>query len=224
MANGTTPSYQTASRTRNVIHLQRLITYELHDGVAQQLLGAKMLFESQQPPKGKKSKSADAYREGMAALVRASSEVRRVMNWLRTPVLDKFGLVEAIEDVASQLRLRADAPEIEFRHGVQFNRLEPTLENSLFRIAQEAMTNACRHSKSEKVHVKLTQKGDDVTLEVRDWGIGFDQDAVQEDRFGLEGIRERCRILGGKLVIKSKPDEGTVVRAKFPVIEAVDET
>ena len=106
---------------------------------------------------------------------------------------------------------------------VKFKRLEPTLENSLFRIAQEAMTNACRHSKSEKVRVKLTQKGDDVTLEVRDWGIGFDQDTVQENRFGLEGIRERSRILGGKLSIKSKPGEGTVVRVKFPVIEATDE-
>jgi signal transduction histidine kinase len=60
-------------------------------------------------------------------------------------------------------------------------------------------------------------------LEVRDWGIGFDPDAVQENRFGLEGIRERSRILGGKLSIKTKPGEGTVVRVKFPVIEATDE-
>ena len=121
------------------------------------------------------------------------------------------------------MRLAPGAPEIEYRHAVKFQRLEPTLENSLFRIAQEAMTNACRHSKSEKVHVKLTQKGDDVTLEVRDWGIGFDQDTVQENRFGLEGIRERCRILGGELSIKSKPGEGTVVRVTFPVLEATDE-
>ncbi len=204
-------------------HERRLITYELHDGVAQQIVGAKMLFESQQPPKGGKSKAAGVYRDGMAALTQASLEIRRVMNWLRTPVLDKSGLVEAIEDVASQLRLRPDAPEIECRLDVKFKRLEPTLENTLFRIAQEAMTNACRHSQSEKLHVKLTQKGDNVALEVRDWGIGFDQDKVHENRFGLEGIRERARILGGKLSIKSSPGEGTVVRAKFPVIEAVDE-
>jgi len=82
------------------------------------------------------------------------------------------------------------------------------------------MTNACRHSKSEKVHVKLTQKGDHVTLEVRDWAIGFDPDTVAENRFGLEGIRERCRILDGKLTITSEPSKGTVVRAKFPVVEA----
>ena len=200
-------------------HERRLITYELHDGVAQQLLGAKMLLESQERSKGEVERTGDAYREGMDALRQASSEVRRVMNWLRTPVLDKFGLAEAIEDVAAQLRLTPGAPEIEYHHAVKFQRLEPTLENTLFRIAQEAMTNACRHSKSEKVHVKLTQKGDDVTLEVRDWGIGFDQDAVAENRFGLEGIRERSRILGGKLSIQSEPGQGTVVRVKFPVIE-----
>lgn len=203
-------------------HERRLITYELHDGVAQQILGAKMLLATQQPSKGRKSRAADAYRDGMAALAQASLEIRRVMNWLRTPVLDRFGLVEAIEDIASQLRLMPDAPEIKCRHEVKFQRLEPTLENTLFRIAQEAMTNACRHSKSEKVHVKLTQKGGDVALEVRDWGIGFDQDKVHENRFGLDGIRERARILGGKLTIKSKPGEGTVLRARFPLIEAVD--
>ncbi len=203
-------------------HERRLITYELHDGVAQQLLGAKMLFESQQPSTRRKSAMADAYRDGMEALTQASAELRRVMNRLRTPVLDRFGLVEAIKDVASQLRSTPGAPEIECSHDVQFERLEPTLENSLFRIAQEAMTNACRHSQSEKVRVTLTQEGDEVTLEVQDGGIGFDQDVVAEHRFGLEGIRERSRILGGKLSIKSQPGQGTVVRVTFPVIEAAD--
>lgn len=203
-------------------HERRLITYELHDGVAQQLLGAKMLFASQQPPKRRKSATADAHCDGMEALAQASAELRRVMNRLRTPVLDRFGLAEAIRDVASQLRSTPGAPEIDYSRDVQFERLEPTLENSLFRIAQEAMTNACRHSQSEKVRVRLTQEGDEVTLEVQDWGIGFDQDAVVENHFGLEGIRERSRLLGGKLSVKSEPGQGTVVRVTFPVIEAAD--
>ncbi|MCU0873646.1 MAG: PAS domain S-box protein, partial [Pirellulaceae bacterium] len=205
-------------------HERQLITYELHDGVAQQLLGAMIYLQSLELPKARKSTAAEtAYREGMEALRRAASEIRRVMNRLRTPVLDKYGLAEAIEDVAAQLRLTPEAPKIEYRHAVKFKRLEPTLENSLFRIAQEAMTNACRHSKSDQVHVKLAQKGRDVTLEVRDWGIGFAQETVQENRFGLEGIRERCRILGGRLSIKSEPGKGTVIQVKFPVIEATDE-
>ncbi|MCY2993484.1 MAG: PAS domain S-box protein [Planctomycetota bacterium] len=199
---------------------RRLTTYELHDGVAQQLLGAKMLFESQRPPKGRKSKAAEAHRDGMEALTQASAELRRVMNQLRTPVLDRFGLIEAIADVAAQLRLVPGAPEIEYQQDVQFERLEPTLENSLYRIAQEALTNACRHSQSEKVRVVLTQAGAEVTLEVQDWGLGFDKGTVQEDRFGLEGIRERSRLLDGEWSITSEPGQGTVVRVTFPVIEA----
>ncbi len=202
-------------------HERRLITYELHDGPAQQLMGAMMLFQSQRLHKAWKSAETEAaYHDGMDGLRRASAELRRVMNWLRTPALDKFGVAEAIADVACQLQLTRGVPEIEYCQDVTFQRLEPTLENTLFRIAQEAMTNACRHSKSEKVRVKLAQKGDIVTLEVRDWGIGFDRGAVQTNRFGLEGIRERSRILGGKLTIKSAPGKGTAVLARFPVIEA----
>jgi PAS domain S-box-containing protein len=204
-------------------HERQLITYELHDGVAQQLMGAILHFQSQEPREGRSSKTADAYREGLVALRQASLEIRSVMSRLRTPVLDMYGLIEAIRDVASQWRLVPDAPEIEYHQAVTFERLEPTLENALFRIAQEAMTNACRHSKSKKVQLKLTQHDGDVTLEVQDWGIGFDQDTVQANRFGLEGIRERCRILGGNLSIESELGQGTIVRAKFPVIEAAGE-
>ena len=56
---------------------------------------------------------------------------------------------------------------------MQFGRLPPILENALYRIVQEALTNACKHSKSKKVKVAMTQDGQDVRLEVRDWGIGY---------------------------------------------------
>jgi PAS domain S-box-containing protein len=201
-------------------HERQLITYELHDGVAQQLAGAKMLLESQQPPKGRKSAAAEAYRDGLEALQQAATEIRRVMNWLRTPVLDRFGLVDAIADVVTQWKATAGAPVIEYQHQVRFGRLDPTLENSLFRIAQEALTNACRHSRSEKVQVKLVQNDDELTLEVRDWGVGFEPQAIAANRYGVEGIRERSRILGGKCTLRTKPGEGTVIRVKVPVIEA----
>ena len=102
---------------------------------------------------------------------------------------------------------------------MQFGKLWPILENAIYRIAQEALTNACKHSKSKKVTVTMTQEGQDVQLEVRDWGIGFDTESVKEGHFGLEGIRQRARLLGGRLTIESSPESGTLIRVIVPILE-----
>ena len=190
-------------------HERRLTTYELHDGVAQQLVAAVIQLQAAQLRGGNQSTETETLlRETLTTLRQASADLRMVMSRLRTPVLDKFGLADAIEDVAAQLRSVPGAPEIEFHHAVQFMRLEPTLENSLFRIAQEAMTNACRHSESEHVRVRLTHAATKLALEVRDWGIGFDQQAVTENRFGLEGMRELRWAAGGHVPCQEQSRPG----------------
>ncbi|MGA7698124.1 MAG: ATP-binding protein, partial [Thermoguttaceae bacterium] len=98
-------------------------------------------------------------------------------------------------------------------------RLPSILENAIYRIAQEALTNACKHSKSKKVTVTMTQEGQDIRLEVRDWGIGFDQEAIGKGHFGVEGIRQRVRLLDGRLTIESKPEYGTLVQVVVPILE-----
>ena len=101
--------------------------------------------------------------------------------------------------------------------------MPPILENTLYRIAQEALTNACKHSKSKKVAVAMTQEEQDVRLEVRDWGIGFNPEAVAKGHFGLEGIRQRVRLLGGRLTIESRPGSGTLVQVVVPIVERQSE-
>lgn len=202
-------------------HERRLITYEIHDGAAQHLAAAVLNLNALALNPANRALAEDkVYRDALSSLQNASAELRRIMNRLRTPVLDKFGLVDAIAEVAAQLGDAPSAPHIDYVHEVQFQRLEPTLENALFRVAQEAITNACRHSGSEKVRITLFQQGEQATLEVRDWGCGFDAEAIAENRFGLEGIRERSRLLGGKLRIRSQPGKGTLVRLTFAVIAA----
>jgi signal transduction histidine kinase len=106
---------------------------------------------------------------------------------------------------------------------VQFGRLPPILENAIYRIVQEALTNACKHSKSKKVTVTMAQQGQGVCLEVRDWGIGFDPQAVEKGHFGLEGIRQRARLLGGRLTIESTSGSGTLVQVVVPIVERQNE-
>ena len=158
----------------------------------------------------------------MELVRQAHSESRRLISEVRPPVIDESGLETAISHLVHEQR-RHGGPKIECHSSVQFGRLPPILENALYRIAQEALTNACKHSKSKKVTVTLTQEGQDVRLEVRDWGIGFDPESVEKGHFGLEGIRQRVRLFGGRLTIQSKPGSGTLVQVVVPILEKQNE-
>jgi len=89
----------------------------------------------------------------------------------------------------------------------------------IYRIVQEALANARNHSNSNRILVSLVQRDDRLWIEVRDWGVGFDVKKVQKDRFGLAGIRERARLLGGKCRVKSRPGEGSSIMVELPVVE-----
>ena len=145
-------------------------------------------------------------------------EARRLISGVRPPILDEAGVEAAIAHLVHEHRT-AGGPGIDFHSDVSFDRLPRTLENVAYRIAQEALTNACKHSRSERVSVTLSQASDIIHLEVQDWGIGFDPTAHQEDHFGLEGIRERTRLLGGRFAIESRPGEGTRLCVDLPLIE-----
>jgi signal transduction histidine kinase len=95
--------------------------------------------------------------------------------------------------------------------------LDSLLENALFRIVQEAITNARRHSKSTRVWVELTQEDDHFLLTIQDWGKGFSLNQIGDGCYGLEGIRERARLLGGRATIESEPEKGTRIRVELPV-------
>ena len=200
-------------------HDRELITYEIHDGITQQLLGALMQFEAcRKVVRGDPEECRSMCDAGLKALREASSEARSLMNRTRTPVLQNFGFAAAIAYFIDQFSEKPNGSEIIYRCEARFKRLQRVLENTIFRVAQEAITNACIHGKGEMVRVTLIQKDEEVILEVQDNGIGFDVAKVADDRFGLDGIRERTRLLGKDLEIESVPGQGTRIRATFPLI------
>ena len=103
---------------------------------------------------------------------------------------------------------------------MRFKRLEPVLENAIYRIIQEGLTNARRHSKSDKVRISLVQEDDHVRIEIEDWGIGFDTGSVKGNVYGLIGIRERARLLRGHATIESKQGGGTRIVVELPLMAA----
>ena len=81
---------------------------------------------------------------------------------------------------------------------MHFDRLASPLETALFRAIQESLVNALRDSASPRIDIDLVQQDDRIHIRIEDWGKGFDPAHVERNRFGLEGIRERARIFGGR--------------------------
>lgn len=209
---------------RSSDHERQLIAYEIHDGLAQYLAGALMQFDVYCHLKNSKAKEAlKAFEAGITMLRQSHSEARRLISGVRPPILDEAGIVAAISHLVNEQRRHA-AWRIEFQSKVEFDRLVPILENAIYRIVQESLTNACRHAQSNRIIVELVQHDDSLRVAVRDWGIGFDPQKTEEGRFGLEGIRERARLLGGTARIDSRPGEGTSITVDLPVVLREEES
>lgn len=197
---------------------RELAAFEIHDGVAQQMTGAMLNFEaSAQLAKTSPDEAKRTYREGLRLLRQSIEEARRLISGLRPPVLDSFGIIPAIEHLIRQATV-ASGLDIELQTAGQFDRLARPLENAVFRIVQESLTNACRYSETERICVDLNRVGDRIRIAVRDWGVGFDPEQVPSDHFGLRGIRERARLLGGTSSIETAPGKGTCIVVELPLV------
>ncbi len=211
---------------REMLDLQeqerRLISYEIHDGLAQQLAGTTMKFQAvERLREGDPQAAQKNFDEALRMLDDALAETRRLIYGLRPPVLDQSGIEAAVEVLISGYR-RQGGPEIEFLHALESRRFVPPLESAVFRIVQESLTNAFQHGGSDKVSVELGVSEDRLVIDVRDWGVGFDPHGVKAGHFGLRGIRERARLLGGSTEIHSAPGEGTHVHVELPSILPVE--
>jgi PAS domain S-box-containing protein len=199
-------------------HERQVIAYEIHDGLAQYLTGALMQFQAYEHFKETKPKSAaKAFAAGLTMLRQSHFEARRLISGVRPPILDEEGIVAAVNHLVHEQR-KPGGPTIEYLSRVEFSRLSPIMENAVYRIVQEGLTNACRHSKSKKVWVELVQDGERLRVEIRDCGVGFSLKEVDQGRFGLHGMRERARLLGGTASIESEPGKGTRVVVELPVV------
>ena len=200
-------------------HERQLVAYDIHDGLARYLAGANMQLQVFNGLRESNPKEAKKAYDAATQLVRQShAEARRLISEVRPPVIDEIGLETAMAHLVHEQRQRG-GPKIECHSSVQFDRLPSILENGIYRIVQEALTNACKHSKSKSVTVTMTQEGQDVRSEVRDNGFGFDPEVVEEGHFGLEGIRQRVRLLGGRMTIESTPGNGTMIQVVVPIVE-----
>ena len=187
------------------------VAQELHDEVGQSLtvvlLGLKQV-ESQAPPE--LVPELAAVRESARA---GLDDVRRVARRLRPGVLEDLGLTSALAALATDFADHSSASVRRvFAPGLPA--LSPEAEVVVYRVAQEALTNAARHADASEVELSLQRLGGDLVLEVRDDGRGF---AGLSDGSGLMGMRERAALVRADLSVISQPRRGTTVRLRVPV-------
>jgi PAS domain S-box-containing protein len=207
---------------RDMLDLQeqdrKLVAYEIHDGLAQQLTGAIFKFQSIEHLRDPDPAAAQQmFDEAVRLLREAMAETRRLISGLRPPILDESGVVAAVEYLISEYR-RSGGPAVDFFHPAELPRMAAPLESAVFRTVQECLTNASRYSQSEKIRVDLQKNGDRVCIDVQDWGVGFDPAQIGGGHYGLQGIRERARLFGGVAAVESSPGHGTRVHVEFPLL------
>ena len=201
---------------------RRLIGRELHDSTAQNLAGVAMnLARLEQLGKRFTPEMRQALAECMALTQQSVREVRTVSYLLHPPLLDEAGLASAVSWYADGFGVRSGM-QVDVNVASNLGRLPEDIELALFRIVQESLTNAHRHSGSSTVRIEITRESTAVILEVADDGRGMIAETLgpPENRrklgVGITGMRERMRQLGGQLEIASD-GRGTIVKATIPI-------
>jgi signal transduction histidine kinase len=189
---------------------------EIHDELAQALTALKMEISLLDKKLAKQNSSLQSSTQMMLEILDTTIQAgKKLVMDLRPPILDDFGLPEAIE---------WQAIEFENRTGIQCDVdlydndfvLDKERSTTLFRIFQETLTNVTRHAQADKININLKGCDASVTLQVRDNGIGITEEQIKNSRsLGLLGIRERALVWGGKVVIMGTPNEGTIVTIKL---------
>lgn len=197
---------------------RRRISREIHDGPAQML--ANILLRADLVDRTFRERSGEEAlieMKSMRSMVRSSlQEVRRIIYNLRPMALDDLGLVPTIRKYLADLEEYHKMTITLSEHG-SVDRLDSKYEVALFRLIQESVQNAVKHAAAEQIHVNIRNERNQVSVSIRDDGVGFDLAKKKEKSFGIIGMRERVEMLDGSITINSKIRGGTTVYVKIPL-------
>jgi signal transduction histidine kinase len=226
-ASSAATAVATAQSTACELHRQRLAAAEderarwareLHDDTLQSLAALRIRLSAAGRAGGLQVLQA-AVADAIDYLAEGVSNLRGLVTDLRPAALDELGLgaaVEALAQRASRHGLQIDSSiDLAYEQERAPTRHTPEFETGIYRIIQEALTNATKHGHAKRAVLEVHENLSTVELTFRDDGAGFDPDA-STDGFGLLGMRERVQLLHGALEVDSSPGDGTTVTASFP--------
>jgi PAS domain S-box-containing protein len=192
------------------------IARELHDDINQRI--AMLSIELQQGGEGSpRSENPDHIRHIRQRLLDLGNDIQALSHRLHSSKLEYLGLVAAASSFCREFS-QQHTVEIDFQHEGVPRSLPKELSLSLFRVLQEALQNATKHSGARHFEVHLHGTPEEVELMVRDNGLGFDQQhATNHHGLGLISMRERMQMVRGQLYMNSRPGHGTTIRARVPI-------
>jgi two-component system, NarL family, sensor histidine kinase DevS len=189
---------------------------ELHDETLQQLAGLRMTL-SGALRSGKAERMSGAIENAVEQITTAIGDLRSLITELRPAALDELGAKPALESLVERVSGQTDIEiELSYADGDSLPRHPPEVESTIYRLVQEALTNAAKHAAATRIEVSVSEDGERLAITIRDNGSGFDPEQ-RSPGFGLIGMRERLALVHGSLAIRSSPGGGTVVEASIPV-------
>jgi len=203
---------------RSLIEIQekekQLLCHEFHDGLIQYAVGSKMLLEGML-----ESNLPEICAAGIGSVIdclaKGIDEGRRVIRGIRPAALDDLGLRAAVADLVSDLR--EAGVEVTYRVDPEVDALPAMLQTTVYRVVQESLNNARKHSGSERVNLAVCLTASQLTVTVEDSGCGFNPQVVGGGGFGLVSMRERSRLVGGTWSLESAVGKGTTISVVLPV-------
>jgi PAS domain S-box-containing protein len=197
---------------------RRHLARDLHDELGQRLSALKLdLFTLMSQPDVRAAGLDKRLQPLIKSINNAVTETRRIASNLRPAMLDDLGLIAAIEWLANEWSGRL-AFEIELDCEAIDDELNEAATTTIYRIVQEALTNISRHAQAKHGRIELRRVGGELLVAIEDDGKGIQQGDIEKfDSYGLAGIRERARIVGGQAVIRNKARGGCRLEVRVPL-------
>ena len=201
---------------------RRRLARELHDRVGQNLtaIGINLSFVRGHLPSVAGARAAERLVEAISQVNEVSEWIRDVMGELRPAVLDDYGLIAALKWYGQQFAARRDIP-VQVVAPAAWPTLSGECETALFRIVQEALTNAAKHAHATAIRIHAAVRGSTAVLTIADNGVGFDAEASRptdkRHGWGLVTMRERAEAAGATCRVASRPGAGTRVIVSMPL-------
>jgi two-component system sensor histidine kinase DegS len=200
---------------------RRLIGLDLHDGLTQMIISANMHLNTLNAQIGSQlsAQSLQALDVSRTLIKKSIDEARRVISELRPTLVDDLGLESGLRQYVSEIS-EEQKWQAETAIDTRGLKIRPSVQASVFRIAQEALTNIRKHAQTRKVRVELTVADHNLVLRIRDWGHGFDAGLIQQDEaehLGLVSMQERAQMINGVCKIESEVGKGTSVEVCIPL-------